>query len=123
MATSKITYNPVIVESGIDGMWTYRKWSDGTAECWGTQSLGAKAITTVYGYGYYASADTINFPSNLFTGTPNIQATSRDAAGYGTWFNVITNGTSKTAVKGYVWSPTSISAEIDVSIQAIGRWK
>ena len=24
-----------IVESGTSGMWTYRVWSDGTAECWG----------------------------------------------------------------------------------------
>ena len=26
-----------IVESGTSGIWTYRVWSDGTAECWGTQ--------------------------------------------------------------------------------------
>lgn len=112
-----------VVEEGTSGIWIYRKWNSGTAECFGTQSLGSKAITSAYGHGYYASADTINFPSNLFTNTPNIQVTSRDTAGYGTWFNVIINGTSKTAVKGYAWSTTSITTAINVSIHAIGRWK
>lgn len=28
---------PHIVEQGGSGGWTYRKWSDGTAECWGRQ--------------------------------------------------------------------------------------
>ena len=27
--------NSVVVESGITGMWRYKKWSDGTAECFG----------------------------------------------------------------------------------------
>ena len=30
--------NVRIIESGTSGIWTYRVWSDGTAECWGTQS-------------------------------------------------------------------------------------
>lgn len=29
---------PYIVEQGTSGDWTYRKWSDGTAECWGRQA-------------------------------------------------------------------------------------
>lgn len=33
----------MVVEEGTSGIWTYRKWSNGTAECWGTyeQLFGA----------------------------------------------------------------------------------
>ncbi len=38
---------PYISESGTDGIWTYRKWSDGTAECWGRASVSLTSYTTV----------------------------------------------------------------------------
>ena len=31
----KILNTPVVVETGTSGIWTYRKWSDGTTEAWG----------------------------------------------------------------------------------------
>ena len=31
----KMLNTPVVVETGTSGIWTYRKWSDGTAEAWG----------------------------------------------------------------------------------------
>lgn len=43
MATSKLSNLPSIVEQGTSGIWTYRKWSDGTAECWGAYSKTVSA--------------------------------------------------------------------------------
>lgn len=42
-----------IIEEGMNGTWTYRKWASGVAECWGevtvntaiTEKLGAMAFT------------------------------------------------------------------------------
>ena len=43
-----ILNTPLIIESGISGIWTYRKWSDGTAELWGLTT-----ITSESGQHYY----------------------------------------------------------------------
>lgn len=110
-----------IVEQATSGIWTYRKWSSGVAECWGIQSLGTKAITSAYGNGFYASADTINLPSGLFTSVTNVQATSRDTAGYGTWFNV--SNISTTAVTGYMYGISSVSTGVTLSLYVVGKWR
>ena len=110
-----------IIEVVTDGTWIYRKWNSGLAECWSTQSWASKAITTAYGHGYYAPADTINLPSGLFTTVSNVQATSRDTAGYGTWFNVTSVSTS--SIVGYMYSVSSITTSCSVSLYVVGKWK
>ena len=35
---AKLTSTPIVVEEGTSGIWKYRKWSNGTAECWGYYS-------------------------------------------------------------------------------------
>lgn len=123
MATSKITYKPFVVESGTTDIWTYRKWSDGTAECWGIKGVANVAISTAYGYAYYSGEINTSFPSGLFTTTPSVNVTSADVAGYGTWFNVTTNGTSKTKVRGLMYATTSITTPVNLALHAIGKWK
>ena len=110
-----------VVEQGTSGIWTYRKWSNGLAECWGRSSLGTKAITTRYGNGYYASANTINFPSNFFNNVPTVTISSQDGAGYGTWFNI--TSVSKTDVRGFMYAITSVSPGITLNIHAVGKWE
>ena len=56
---------PYLVESGTSGIWNYRKWSDGTAECWGT-STASVAIQTAQQYTYVSDCATVDFPSGLF---------------------------------------------------------
>lgn len=38
----RLAENIHIVESGTSGIWTYRVWSDGTAECWGRKTTYSK---------------------------------------------------------------------------------
>nr|DAK64821.1 MAG TPA: hypothetical protein [Caudoviricetes sp.] len=38
-----------IVEEGTAGIWTYRKWNSGIAECWGTYNFGPLSITSPWG--------------------------------------------------------------------------
>lgn len=41
-----------ITESGTSGIWHYRKWSDGTAECWGNTTNTSVSITQAFGNVY-----------------------------------------------------------------------
>ena len=68
--------SPTITESGTSGIWTYRKWSDGTAECWGKKDFSVN-ITSAWGNMYTSGAisgSNISFPSNLFIETPVVNA-------------------------------------------------
>lgn len=126
MAVSNLKNNISIIESGTEAVsgvnWTYRKWSDGTAECWGTKSYSL-AITNVYGYAYYSIEVNVSFPTGLFTAIPHIEATSQDTSGYGTWINITTNGTSKDKVRFLMYSASSITTGGKVEFYAIGTWR
>ncbi len=112
-----------IVETGTSGIWTYRKWSDGTAECWGYHSNGSTAISTASG-GMYMSASTINiaFPSGLFVSAPTVDASTEinKTAPHGFFMT----STGATGVNGRFWCATSgTNANNYVHIQAKGKWK
>lgn len=113
-----------VVEEGKSGIWTYRKWSNGIAECWGMVSLGDINLASSMTTGVYSSSSYSNrsqaLPSGLFTKIEYVNA------------NVKSNGYQQTQVCGYgensisyrVWSsypaePTSVV----VSLEAKGRWK
>lgn len=50
---AKLTNTPMVVEEGTSGIWTYRKWSNGIAECWGkftrSSSLAASSHVAIGG--------------------------------------------------------------------------
>lgn len=56
--------NPYVIEEGVSGIWTYKKWSDGTAECWGTSDLGTPSWLT------YFTANTIIYYQNFNVSLP-----------------------------------------------------
>lgn len=59
-----------VVEVGTSGIWTYRKWSSGIAECWGKYTA---TISHYYstGNGWFAyQTGSISLPSNLFISNP-----------------------------------------------------
>lgn len=57
-----------IVEQGTSGIWTYRKWNSGIAECWGKTSV---ASTTYSANGGYKNV-TESLPSGLFNAIPSV---------------------------------------------------
>lgn len=67
----EISKTPCVTESGTSGAWTYRKWSDGTYECWRKDTI-TMDITTAWGTGLYTSGDWLagNFPVT-FTDIPH----------------------------------------------------
>ena len=57
-----------VVEQGTSGIWTYRKWSSGIAECWGAQSYSNIAVDSAWGgvFEMRARCET-RFPSSVFS--------------------------------------------------------
>lgn len=63
-----------VVEAGISGIWSYRKWASGYLECWGNHEVSDIAINNAWGGIYYGYAEGIAFPVT-FTGIPVMEAT------------------------------------------------
>ena len=60
-----------VVESGMSGIWTYRKWNSGIAECWGvyTDSI---CIDEINQEGFYYSQPIYIYYPFTFSGTPAV---------------------------------------------------
>lgn len=117
LKSSKEAY---IVDEGTSGIWTYRKWSDGTAECWGRdiKTLTGTSATAPW-QGYMFNVGTINYPSNLFTKVPTVTVNGAVASEY----------CVVSYAKGYLrlvsvalTSNRSGSQECTTNIHAIGKW-
>lgn len=110
-----------IVERGSDGLWTYRKWDSGIAECWGYISATSTSLSTSYGSLYYGSQKTQAFPSGLFVDFPkfiNVQAYDN---GNGTQASVST--WTKDDASWYPYGLYNTTINVGYTVEAKGRWK
>ena len=113
-----------VEEAGIDGIWVYRKWHSGVAECWTSQrQLSPEPGTgdmTANGALYQSPDYAIPFPSGLFIGTPIASATSQQGGG------MMVKSTGSTTATNLIieWLRTnSNEAPVYYSVNAHGRWK
>lgn len=124
MAANIIRNLPSIVEQGTSGIWTYRKWSDGTAECWGLLQW----TTTYSAWGnifYSTGSPQQNYPSGLFTETPVENVTLLGGGGDG-WLGANTTASptkDKTGSYYRLRATTSQSNTATIAIHSIGKWK
>lgn len=95
LVSSKDAY---IVEEGTEGVWTYRKWSDGTAECWGRTDVASHSYTA--NGGYFAVSESL--PNGLFATTPPIVVVSGKIATNGLTDIGYTSADSTTRVQTYL---------------------
>ena len=115
-----------IVAEGTSGIWNYRKWANGVAECWGNLEINT-TVTTVWTPNYYMSESfpqsTINFPFE-FAEVPTVVA-AVDAANSA----ILMNGGLKHTKSGLgsyrLIRPLQIENAIDfvIGINVKGRWK
>lgn len=64
-----------IVEQGTSGIWTYRKWNSGVAECWGAKFITVNSWAT-WGANpqlNYISCAEENYPTGLFINVYSVQ--------------------------------------------------
>lgn len=116
--------NPVSVieEEGTSGIWYYRKWSSGIAECWLESDLSLTGSTPVayMNDSAYLSHATVNLP---FTFKTQPRSVAEGVLGTGSGFvNVMPeSGYSKVTV--YVTGNQNSSAITIRSMTVTGRWK
>ena len=117
-----------IVDHGTDGIWTYRKWASGVAECWGTKSdtVTMSTLGSQYGIGglFYNSTNNsswdISFPTSLFVNTPVVTGTVNSGTN-----TLVSFGTVSDAhVLPRFWTPFTggTAVSINLKIYAAGRW-
>lgn len=118
----KMLSMPRIWEIGTDGIWTYRKWSNGIAECWGIidESFNPK---TNWGSTKYVALGQRNFPNGLFNSLPKVTATASKTSGSGMPI-VALEGISSTGFKGFIneLSGNEYTYPVKISIYAVGTW-
>ena len=111
-----------VVEQGTDGIWTYRKWNSGIAECWGNYTTSIAVNIASPGYGGYRS-DAINIPTFPFTFTsvPSIMAMNITPGG--AWVNNVGKTTAGTYYF-YLSAGSSYTASSrTIGFYVNGKWK
>ena len=119
------TPNDYITEQGTSGNWTYRKWSNGVAECWSRQSISKSGAWTSWAGGIYVDSwdgTSFDYPSNLFISIPvfifTIESTSY------TWASPFGASTAaKTPAIVFMRPGASSSLNATVNLYAKGNWK
>ncbi len=120
---AKMLKSPRVIESGVSGIWNYRKWSDGTAECWALNA-GTYNLTQQYGGAYYASEISVNFPSNFFIAEPRVTVSRQGRVGLGlVGISPYSVTSSKITVYIYNVGMSLSNVQIGYTIYAIGKWK
>ena len=122
------TIKDYVVETGTSGIWTYRKWNSGIAECWGVYSMGS-ACDKAWGSLYYSNSITprINYPFT-FTSRPQENVFLRINK-YSAWLYADSDGsnamntTTQTARYGFLRPTTMGQAEATYEFYVIGKWK
>lgn len=123
----KINGNSIdyIVEEGTKGIWTYRKWNSGIAECWGTTSPKTLTLNTAWGNLYTNNTSLINnaisYPFS-FTATPAVVAsTIFNNTSY--WAVMANSGGVSSSPEYKAVMPQSGSATCSLHFHVIGKWK
>lgn len=112
-----------IVESGNDVTtgFNYKKYSDGTSECWKNIS-GNINVSTAWGNGlYYGTISAETFPTDLFIEVPCIFF--QNISGVSLICMNSANASSSSTGNIQVARATSNNAPYTISIRAIGKWK
>lgn len=109
-----------VVEQGISGIWTWRKWNSGVAECW---AGGFSDTFTADGslLGGYLFRKVYNFPVGLFASSP-IEGSANGHPGTGVGWGEFRNP-SKDAVTIYFCGNQNTTTVQVYGISAKGKWK
>ena len=108
-----------ITEQGTSGIWTYRKWNSGIAECWGTWAGTLSHYATAGGF--YGFTTTVYFPSGLFNARPTVCYNSQVANGFS--MTGATLSVSSTTMGLYALGQVGNTQTCTFDIQVRGRWK
>lgn len=122
-----IKKNPIadfVVEQGTDGIWTYRKWYSGVAECWGISETVEANITNGWG-NLYSLDDAIPAYSYPFQFVEEPIVTMTPYRGTGANFLVFTGypSTSSESPTVSLVRPTASTVYAKVHYYVKGKWQ
>lgn len=113
-----------IIAKGSTGIWNWRKWASGAAECWGADTAGSETVTNLS-----ITVSARAYPSSLFSEPPvehfmlyspdcntvNIRVSTKNTKSYTAAYYVsVVNVQSTETVK---------TVTTETYYRAIGRWK
>ena len=110
-----------VVEQGESGIWAYRKWASGIAECWHINiqiSTWTANGTSSFGYDFYSS---IALPF-VFTEIHNVYGITTTSTGIGCITALMSPTINVSAVKVHMSGNVNSSA-IHHRLKVIGKWK
>ena len=109
------------VVEGSSGIWSYKKWSNGEAELWGTCTISDMDCSAALGSMYRTSEISPGtFPFTVYE--PNVTATY-ESEGYGAMLWAMKNATTSELPHYYLVRPTTaiiVSGEINFYVH--GKW-
>ena len=111
----------VVEEEGTSGNWTFRKWSNGKIEAWGTDSKSVACTTSSVPYGGYRTASEITWsiPSGIFTATPTYVFGMKN--GSNAFKPVNLRATSATQLGGYFSCGESATQTVTMSFYVVQK--
>ena len=116
VAPPQVDASDYVIEQGTSGIWTYRKWDSGIAECWGRYTFSVTATEMNFW---------VSFPFTFINADTVVNCTAKDI-GYGSANTAQTNvGVSEvqtSQVKFVSKGPFSGYSQT-IQIFAIGKWK
>lgn len=113
-----------IVEQGTSGIWTYRKWYSGAAECWGTTEQATASISVAWGSIYVRdkAIASYEFPFE-FEEAPLLQVSPRVISGnFWIYTNTLTTAV-ETGAFGVARGNSNTSVPVSANFYAKGVWK
>lgn len=113
--------NDYIIEQGTSGIWTYRKWKSGVAECWGiySGSITSRTANAPYNSSVF-DIGVVNYPTDFFADIPNVNVNTR----IGSFYNLTSYANSyKDNVSISITSNVSGTQTVYAYIYAKGKWK
>lgn len=111
-----------VTEHGTSGIWTYRKWSNGIAECWGTSEIVTMDTWKEWG-GMYTAANVIpsyNYPVQ-FVSAPMLQITYRAIKNGGLHYVETTGTNAHTPAVSVMRGTVGNGSQGCVHLYAIGK--
>lgn len=115
---------PCVLLSGQDGNWHWRKWSDGTAECWGSLPATIDFDGTDAGGVLYATKAewSAAYPAELFASAPVCQIMPDSEISL--WMTTSTAGTGAQTPSIKFYKTTQASGvPVILHVTARGTWK
>ena len=111
-----------MLEHGTSGIWAYRKWSSGIAECWLESDLSLTGSTPVayMNDSAYLTHATVNLP---FTFKTQPRGVAEGVLGTGMGFVNVLPESGKNRVTVYVTGNQNDAAITIRSMTVTGRWK